>query len=204
MFHDLDTTIKRILDDPPAPQQLREAEVSFETPKQGYAPAQQEVNLFLHQVKENLELRDLVPIRSQVGGVTQQRRPPLRVDCTYMVSAWSPNANATGVVEEHRLLGQALLWLSRFPTIPPGYLAGALVGQPFPAPTLVAQLDGDRHSGEFWSALGIAPRPTFSLTVTIALDLDVPITTGPPVTSIEGIYIVGDGTPERVVYQQVE
>jgi hypothetical protein len=197
MFHHLDTTLKNILDDPAAPQELREAEVSFLTPDREFKPEQATVNLFLHEVKENAALRDPLPIVELKDGVYQRRRPPLRVDCTYMVSAWSNATKAEKIVEEHRLLGQAFAWLSRFPTIPEDYLKGSLDGQPFPPPTMVAQMDGDRRSGEFWSALGIAPRPTFSLVVTIAIDLDVePDKIGSPVTAIAGTYKVGDSEPE--------
>jgi hypothetical protein len=36
---------------------------------------------------------------------------------------------------------------------------------------MVAQLKEDQSSGQFWTALGIAPRPAFSLTTTITMAL---------------------------------
>ena len=62
MFHDLDSTLQAILDDPAAPAQLLAADVSFETPEKGYAPGQPTVNLFLFDVHENRSVRDPVPI----------------------------------------------------------------------------------------------------------------------------------------------
>ncbi len=98
-----------------------------------------------------------------------------------MMETWGGNSN--NVAEEHRLLGQTLRWLSRFGTIPENYFQGSLLGQPFPPPTLVAQMEGKHNLAEFWSALGIAPRPAFTLVVTIAMELDDSVSEGPPVAT---------------------
>ena len=192
MFRDLDDTLKRLLDDPamdPPLATLLNADVSFVTPDKNFAPAQPTVNLFLYEVAENRELRDPNPIRETVGGVSIRRTPPLRVDCKYLVTAWSNLLDAAKVAQEHRLLAQALQWLSRFPTIPtanpPGYAVGSLIGQPFPPPTLVAQISGDKNMAEFWSALGTAPRPAFYVTATVAMDLRLEVAEGPPVVTHE-------------------
>jgi len=185
MFHDLDDTLNEILDDAAAPTELRNADVSFETPDKNFAPAQATVNLFLYEVTENAVLRDVVPITEIVAGQFVRRRPPLRVDCCYLVTAWSAQTGAAKIAEEHRLLAQALVWLSRFPTVPDVFLQGSLVGQPFPPPTLVAQMSKDKNTGEFWTALGSPPRPAFYLIVTIAMDLEVETPEGPPVVTKE-------------------
>lgn len=184
MFDSLDETLKKILDDPAAPAELRNADVSFETPDKNYAPAQLTVNLFLYEVKENRELRDPVPLVERIGDEFIRRKPPLRVDCSYIVTTWSNQAGALKVRQEHLLLSQALLWLSRFSTISNNYLQGSLANQPFPPPTMVAQVDGAKNAtGEFWTALGIAPRLTFNLMVTIAMDLKVAVREGLPVVT---------------------
>lgn len=104
------------------------------------------------------------------------------MDCSYIVTAWSPAVAATRIAEEHRLLAQAILWLSRFPTVPVSFLQGTLLNQPFPVPMYVAQLDPNKNAGEFWDALNIPPRPAFYLTITIALSLGLQID-GPIVTT---------------------
>ncbi len=196
MFEDLDNTLALILDDPAAPAELRNADISFATPNRSFPPTltQATVNLFLYDVKENLVLRDPVPIIEKVGNSFIRRLPPLRVDCSYIVTAWSNQTGPARVVEEHRLLAQALLWLSRFPTIPAIYLQGSLPTQPFPLATTVAQMDANKNAGEFWSALGISPRPAFYLTVTVAMD---------PAGAVEGPLVTtrltGFGTGESGV-----
>lgn len=185
MFHDLDTTLENMLNDATAPVELLAAGVSFETPDKSYKPSVPDtaVNLFLYEVKENRKLRDPAPIIAQQANNYVRRQPPLRVDCSYIVTAWKDGNTPADVTVQHLLLGQAFFWLSRFPTIPPGYFAGNMIGQPFPPPTIVAQWDGAKNNGEFWSALGIPPRPYFTLIVTIAMDLGLQNVDGPPVVT---------------------
>ncbi|NJL51511.1 MAG: DUF4255 domain-containing protein [Hydrococcus sp. SU_1_0] len=213
MFDDLDDTLKRILDDPEAPVELRNADVSFETPEKSYVPAQPTVNLFLYEVKENQVLRDPAATLERVGDEFISRKPPLRVDCSYMITAWSNQTGAVKVKQEHQLLSQVLLWLSRFSSIPLAYLQGSLANQPFPPPTMVAQIDGNKNAaGEFWTALGTSPRPTFNLIVTIAMDLSLEMPKLPVVTivtsnlrlSSEGWFQISGkvsevSNPERVI-----
>jgi hypothetical protein len=193
MFQDLDETLRVMLGDAAAPVELRNADVSFDAPNKNFAPTQPTVNLFLYEVKENRVLRDPRPIVTRVGDAFVRRAAPLRVDCTYMVTAWSNQTGATGVAEEHLLLALALAWLSRFPTIPDTFLQGGLVGsQPFPLQTFVAQTEDGKSAGEFWSALGSVPRPAFQLSVTLALALALEEPEGPPVVTRElGTQLLG-------------
>lgn len=173
MFDDLDATLQAVLDDPAAPADLRAADVSFETPDKDFSPAHAAVNLFFYEAQENHSLRENAPILNLVDGHFERSAPPVRVDCTYLVTTWSVKTGALRAQEEHRLLGLALVWLTRFPVIDAGFLRGGLASppQPFPLPTMVAQLKEDQSSGQFWTALGIAPRPAFSLTTTITMAL---------------------------------
>lgn len=202
MFNDLDATLVQLLNDAPAPelQQLRNADVSFVTPDRNFAPPQDTVDLFLYEVRENRELRDSRPIVERNGTSFRRRRAPLRADCSYIVTTWTAGGPGPArVAVEHQLLGQALTWLSRFPTVPERYLQGVL-GPPAPAPiyplpTMVAHQDPNQHAGDFWTAMGIAPRPAFYLTVTVELALGGEVT-GPLVTTWTTDFVV-DGEHER-------
>jgi hypothetical protein len=177
MFQDLDATLKQMLTDAAAPSPLRGAEVSFLTPDKNFPPTLTgaTVNLFLYEVRENRELRDPTPILERVGENFIRRTPPLRVDCSYIVTTWSNGTGELKVSAEHQLLAQALMRLSRFSVIPPDFLQGSLKTPPqlYPPPTMVAQIDPNKNAGEFWDALAIPPRPAFYLTVTIAMDLNL-------------------------------
>jgi hypothetical protein len=202
MFHYLDDTLKNILDSAPpnrADDLFINADISFETPEKGFAPKDGDVaiNLFLYEVKENRELRQPGPNRELFNGQSVRQRAPLRVDCAYMVTAWSNINNQDNVANAHRLLGQAFNWLSRFPAIPKRYFPqpnlpqdSGIPYQPFASPTMVAQMDGAKSAGEFWHALGIPPRPYFNLVVTITMDLDQQIEDS-IVTTISSSYQAG-------------
>ena len=177
MFNDLDATLRAVLADSAAPADLGSADISFETPGKDFSPGRPTVNLFLYEVQENRSLRESAPILERTGDQFASSQPPVRMDCAYMVTAWSAKSGASKAEEEHRLLGLALLWLNRFPLIEDGFMQGGLASppQPFPLPTQVAQLKEDQSNGQFWTALGVPPRPAFSLTVTIAMpSLDDP------------------------------
>lgn len=171
MFDDLDATLRAVLADPAAPADVRAADVSFETPDKDYRPGQPTVNLFLYEVQENRTLRDAAPYADRTNDTAVRRVPPVRMDCTYLMTIWSPKSGALKAEEEHRLLGMTLLWLNQVPQIESTFLRGSLADppQPYPLPTLVAQRKEDQSDGQFWTALGITPRPAFSLTVTIAM-----------------------------------
>jgi hypothetical protein len=203
MFQDLDDTVQQMLADPVMVanfSDLLNADVSFETPDRNYAPAQPTLNLFLYDVKENRELREnvLTP-RNQPSDGYRLRRAPLRLDCAYLATTWSNRNGAAKVAEEHALLGQAMRWLSRFAAIPTVYLQGSLVDQAYPVPLYVAQADANRDAGEFWMAMGIAPRTAFYLLATIAMDLDIEIETPLVTTTIAWYGHVGDATPEELI-----
>jgi hypothetical protein len=188
VFDDLDASLGALLADAGAPAEVRTADVNFAAPDKDFAPGQPTLDLFLHEVQENRALRDVTPILQPVPAAGwQSERPPLRVDCTYLVTAWSPKSGALRAAEEHRLLGRALLWLGRFPVLPDQYAQGTLKTppQPYPLATAVAQTREGQSMGEFWTALGIAPRPAFSLTVTIAMQPFPETETFPAVSAVQ-------------------
>src|SRR5918997_482152 len=114
MFQDLDATLRALLGDPAAPGDVRAADVSFDTPDKDFTPSQATVNLFLHEILENRGLRDPAPFyEAGADGEVMSRAAPLRVDCSYLATAWSAGSGALKPEEEHRLLGLSMLWLSR-------------------------------------------------------------------------------------------
>jgi hypothetical protein len=193
MFRELDDLLRATLDASAAPPLLRDADVTFRTPDRTFRVDRPTVDLFLYDVRENRQLRDPVPVYQRIGSTYVRRRPPIRVDCTYLVTAWSNQANAAGIAEEHRLLAFALAWFSRT-----AYLVQPADRPPFGIPLAVAQADDDRRYGEFWSALGISPRAAFGLTATLAIELDWSIPDGPPVITkhLELRRLLGEGEPE--------
>jgi hypothetical protein len=173
---------------------LFDATVSFVTPDKDFKPEAPCGNFFLYETRENRELRKVAPTVENRNGLSLRRLPPIRIDCFYMVTTWSNERGGDKVTAEHRLLGQAFNWLSRFPVIPERYLnAGGLSDQVYAPPTFVAQMDTFKNASEFWVSLGIPPRPFFNLIITVTMDLDRTIEEF-PVTTVLTNYQAGDPT----------
>lgn len=174
MFQDLDTTLKNLFppQDPTATTfpLLRAADISFQAPDKYFSPTQNTVDLFLYEVRENRDLRDPTPILVKTGNTYTRQLAPVRMDCSYILTAWSNQVGDAQVAAEHQLLAEALQWLMGFPTIPDNFLQGSLVNSIYSPPMFIAQVDPNQHAGDFWYALGIPPRPAFYLTVTLALN----------------------------------
>ncbi len=178
MIRDLSETLRALLDDPAlatALPELAAAQIVFDRPTEQFNPAQTTVNLFLYDIRENLELRSSEPLLERNNGQAIIHPPPLRVACSYLVTAW-PVGGAELFLQEHRLLSQTLQALSRHPTIPASFLQGALVGQQPPLPLLTAQADGIKDPADFWTAIGNKLRPSIGVTVTIAMERFAPVT----------------------------
>src|SRR5262245_20183766 len=131
MIRDLSETLRKVLTDvtvtAPFPE-LAAATIVFDRPATGFNPTVPTIDLFLYDVRENLELRNNEPTIRRNGSQASITPPPRRIDCSYLVTAW-PVGMTELPLQEHRLLGQVLRVLAGFPTIPAGFLQGSLVGQ---------------------------------------------------------------------------
>jgi hypothetical protein len=74
-----------------------------------------------------------------------------------------------GHAHAHRLLGETIMVLLRFSTLPTEVLRGQLVSQELPLPSSVLQPGQLQSLGEFWQALGGKPKAALNYTVTIAV-----------------------------------
>lgn len=190
MIRDLTETLQAMLDDPELGREepfrkLVEAQIAFERPSEQFNPSQTTINLYLFDIRENLELREREPFIERRNNEALIRRPPMRVDCSYLLTAWA--AGSTGpelILEEHELLGLAMQALARHPTIPEKFLQGSLKEQDRPLPLSV----GGTNKGEmkdpadFWSSLGNKLRPSLIVTATLEVPTSEP-ETAPLVTA---------------------
>lgn len=186
MFDDLDRTLNELLRRELPPTVVSQVAISFAPPDDRFPPSSvvlPAIDLFLYDIRENRELRDrewLVERRSDGTGV---RRPPrVRVDCSYLVTAWPSNASGTPALDEHRLLGEVMRALLRHPVIPGAALQGSLRGQEPPLPAVTLQQGQLQSLGEFWQALGGKPKAALNYTVTVGVDAFGEEETGPLVT----------------------
>ena len=176
MIRDLDDTIEAMIENlAPAGSALASADISFELPDAEWRSnlANLTVNCYLYDVRENREMRtnERLIQRSNTGVPIALRLPPVRIDCTYCITAWSP-ATAESILEEHRLLSQVLLLLLQNPTIPTGVLQGRLATQIPPYPRVIAAPDDIKNLPVFWGALDQQLKPSLNYVITLAMLLD--------------------------------
>jgi hypothetical protein len=178
MLHLLDESLAAFLR-AAVPLSPRDVDVSFAAPDRDWAArvSRPTVNLYLWDVRCNLDERDggMELVRGDDG--RPQRRPPLpRVDCRYLVTAWTAEVH-----DEHALLGHTLAALLLHTTLHERYLLGSLAAvRPLPA-MQVAAGDG-RENSDFWSALGGQLKPGLDLVVTATVDAALLVAAGPPVS----------------------
>src|SRR5579871_2335300 len=122
MINDLDKTVEELLKRELAPALLEQVGISFAAPDSDFPPATvtlPAIDLFLYDIRENLELRSTGWIVERGDdGVTTKRRAPIRIDCSYLITAWSSESSSTRALDEHRLLGEVIKVLLRHPSLP--------------------------------------------------------------------------------------
>lgn len=185
-------------------------QVGFEPPTEEwrlsvFGATEERVNLYLYDLRENMQLRSNARTREMQQGWYVERPAPPRLDCHYLVTAWSPVTFSPPSVEpatdEHALLYDVLEVLMRHRplsakevykigvTVPSG---GTLASVPVPLrddlPLDVVQVDGVRNLGDFWNTMKLAWKPALHLTVTIPVVLLEPDIESPAVTTMIGDY----------------
>ena len=153
-----------------------EAQVSFELPDEDFRSqtkthGRNVINVCLVELRENRT--------GAAGGAGGDLPPARRVDCHYLISAWSPAAKgAEPTLDEHALLYRALSVLTDaepldardiFAAAPlPAGFPDAL--RDAPLPTVVLPIERFSRVAEFWAASkGVPWKPTIHLVVTLPL-----------------------------------
>ncbi len=176
MIHDLDQTIAALLK-----RELRgrdEITVSFAAPDDQFSVKPPAVDLFLYDLRENLELRGNDEFIEAREGLRAARvQPPVRVDASYLITAWpgGGGAQSDSSEDEHKLLGLVMRTLLRFRTLPRELMKGSLAADDLPLPVTTLHPGRLQSLGEFWQALGGKPKAALNYMVTLAIDVGEPV-----------------------------
>jgi hypothetical protein len=108
--------------------------------------------------------------------------PPVRVDCSYFITAWPSQSVTDPSQDEHRLLGELMKVLLRHPVIPEQYLRGELAGKEPPLPARIIADMQLQSLGELWQAMGGKPKAALHYAVTVGVILFGPSDAGEVVT----------------------
>src|SRR5262245_45994421 len=121
MIDDLDRTVEELLKRELSSELGRQVAISFAAPDSDFPksvtlPA---VDLFLYDVRENRELRTTEWIfERRDDGTATKKRAPVRVDCSYLITAWPKESSPSRALDEHLLLSEVMRILLRHPSIP--------------------------------------------------------------------------------------
>lgn len=148
------------------------------------------INLYLHDVRENLPLRDesFHVKRGQDEWSVAKRPGAIRLDLSYILTV-----TAEDPLTEHRVLGDVLAALIRNRVVPDKYLSQSLLEENPNALLLsVAQPDHPAHDDQpkLWQSIGAAIRPSLTIVATAKFN---PFETKFVKVVREAIYALGQG-----------
>ncbi len=200
MLQNLDSTLKLLIQDKfpkEVPSSGATVTVTFNTPlsKESFEDEQlPAINFFLYDVRENLELRNSAwVVERQNNGKALKKRPPARVDCSYLITAWPSDDD---IETEHQLLGEVMKVLLRHRKIPEEYVDDDFKGQEFSLRLISLRPNFLQSFGEFWQAMGgkdgTKPKVVLHCTVTIS----VPVDEAGTEVGLVGVYQPNSDSPE--------
>lgn len=167
-----------------------ESQVVLGLPSEDGKDKRPRVYLYLHDIRENLPLRDeTFHVKRQGNDWSSSKRPgSIRMDLSYLLTV-----AAEDPLTEHRLLGDLLAVLIRSQSVPDKYLSESLRSEnPNALLLTVAQPDHPAHSDppKLWQSIGSSLRPTLGIVATAKFN---PYETAFVKVVREAIFALGQG-----------
>lgn len=138
------------------------------------------LNIYLVDLRDNRKLRSNERVRSIENGIVSETPAPRRIDCHYLITAWSPAVASAAVeptVDEHALLAEVTHVLTvNEPMVPRRVYDPDPLPAGFPAevadadlPVTLLPVEGFPKYAEFWGTMGVNYRwkPAIYLVVTL-------------------------------------
>jgi hypothetical protein len=197
MLADLDETLRGLLRGELERHGFDEIDIAFDAPAREWSGqlAKPTVNLFLYDLRESETLRTSEWTRIQRDGITFEGRPPMVMEASYAVTAWTQD-----VEDEHRLLSQVLAIFFAYPELPQDKLNGRLANgsQAWPIKGRIGQGKGEK--ADFWSAVGGQYKVSLDYVVRISVESGAKLERGPEVRTQTVRTRLADG-PARAVLE---
>ncbi len=175
---DLDEALRTLLRRELEHHGFEGVEIAFDAPASDWsskltAPT---VNLFLYDLRENVAEADVSPRNVRVNGASMAAPPPMRLEVTYAVTAWTK-----AVEDEHRLLSQVLAILFSHPALPGDLLAGRLANasQLRAIETQVGRPKEEK--ADFWTSIGGRYKASIDYAIKLEVESGLMFTRGPDV-----------------------
>ena len=152
--------------------------VAFDAPSKDWsgkltAPT---VDLFLYDLREAVDRAQISPTERRANGQATMTPPPLELELTYAVTAWTK-----AVEDEHRLLSQVLTILFSYRQLPSEILASAPDGGSTLAKAETSVGRPHKEKSDFWSSVGGQYKASIDFVVRIQVASGATLTRGPEV-----------------------
>ncbi|RPJ49720.1 MAG: DUF4255 domain-containing protein, partial [Chloroflexi bacterium] len=202
MINHLDNLLRSLFLNKISDTLTSEAQVRFQYPDDDWRTEvvnlqQMALNIYLVDLRENRKLRTNARTETVVDGFITSTLAPARLDCHYLITAWSPAQPSPAVEptpDEHALLYRvAAVLLTNTPLNPSRiYPEGSAALNSIPEiirradlPTEVLPAEGFPKQPEFWGAMGPNPRWKPSIYLVVTLPVAYPVQdSGPMVTTL--------------------
>jgi hypothetical protein len=176
---DLDEALRKLLRRELERHGFEGVEIAFDAPSKDWSGklTSPTVNLFLYDLREALERADIAPAEKRGNGQALVSSPPLRLELTYSVTAWTK-----AVEDEHRLLSQVLAILFSYKRIPPDVLSDSSLN----GGSVLAAADTSvgrprEEKADFWSSVGGTYKASIDYVVHITVESGATFVRGPEV-----------------------
>src|SRR5918998_3600574 len=179
MLADLDESLRTLLQRELGRHGFDNVEVAFDAPAKEWSGqlAAPTVNVFLYDLRESSEHRHRAIDERRTNGGTFETRPPLILECSYALTAWTQ-----AVEDEHRLLSQLLTILYSYPRLPADALSGRISNgaQRYPIFGKIGQAKAEGKA-DFWNAVGGQYKASLDYVVTLSCEAGATYERGPEV-----------------------
>ena len=164
---DLDEALRQLLRRDLERHGFEGVEIAFDAPSKEWSGklTSPTVDLFLYDLREAVERADVTPTERRGNGQAVVTPPPLRLELTYAVTAWTK-----AVEDEHRLLSQVLAILFSYDGLPEDLgSAETSVGRP------------REEKADFWTSVGGEYKASIDYVVHITVESGATFVRGPEV-----------------------
>src|SRR4051794_40927767 len=175
---DLDEALRTLLKRELERHGFEGVDIAFDAPATDWSAklTNPTVNLFLYDLRENVAEADVTTRNLRVNGTAIAAPPPMRLEITYSVTAWTK-----AVQDEHRLLSQVLAILFSHVSLPADLLDGRLASA-----SLLRAIETEvgrpkEEKADFWTSIGGRYKASIDYAVKLEVESGLTFTRGPEV-----------------------
>ena len=177
---DLDEALRTLLKRELERHGFEGVDIAFDAPATDWSAklTNPTVNLFLYDLRENVAAAEVSTRNVRVNGAVMSAPPPLRLEVTYSITAWTK-----AVQDEHRLLSQVLAIVFSHVSLPADLLEGRLASA-----SLLRAIETEvgrpkEEKADFWTSIGGRYKASIDYAVKLEVESGLTFTRGPEVRS---------------------